>query len=84
MGAGAGAEAEALEPVGRLCLVSRRGFVAALGLGSVSREEEGGKKRKGPRGYSVAEAEIKIPVWDISPWIGVRIPVNARPLDSGG
>ena len=58
MGAGAGAEAEALEPVGRLCLVSWCGFVAALGLGSVSREEEGGKKRKGPRGYSVAEAEI--------------------------
>lgn len=57
LGAGAGAEAVALELAGGLGLVSRRRFVAALGLGSVSKEEEGGKKRKGPRGYLVGEAE---------------------------
>lgn len=80
MGAGAGAEVVALEPAGRLCLVSWRRFVAALGLGSVSKEKEGGKKRKGPRGDSVAEAETLL-VWDLSPWIGVRVTANPRSVD---
>lgn len=52
MGAGAGAEAVALEPSGWLCLVSPLPFVATLGLGSVL----GGGKRKGPKG-TLAEAE---------------------------
>lgn len=45
MGAGAGAEAVALELAGWLCLVSWPQFVEILGVGSVSKEEEGGKKK---------------------------------------
>lgn len=42
---GSGAEAVALELAGWLCLVSRRRFVEILGVGSVSKEEEEGKKK---------------------------------------
>lgn len=42
---GAGAEVVALELAGWLCLVSRRRFVEILGVGSVSKEEEEGKKK---------------------------------------
>lgn len=42
---GAGAEAVALELAASLCLVSRRWFVETLGVGSVSKEEEEGKKK---------------------------------------
>ena len=49
MGAGAGAEAVALEPpAGRPCLVSRRDFVAAVGRGSVSKGKGRRGKEKGP------------------------------------
>ena len=49
MGARAGAEAVALEPpAGRPGPVSRREFVAAVGLGSVSKGNGRRGKEKGP------------------------------------
>lgn len=59
-----------------------RPWLTAWGLGSVSKEEEGGEKRNGLRGYSVAEAKRK-GVVDSGPFCLGRGYRESTPSDGG-